>query len=124
MEHEHLQGAAILVMANKQDLKDAMKVEELTQVLSLHAIKQHDWHIQVRPPGPTVWIRHICPSCMCSSHLVTSHHCSGECAVSACCFASTACKSCHASGPIGGACMWVRVPRALHMVRSCECPSF
>jgi hypothetical protein len=35
-------------MANKQDLKDAMSVEELTQTLALHAIKRHDWHIQAR----------------------------------------------------------------------------
>lgn len=47
MEHEHLQEAAILIMANKQDLKDAMSVKEMTDVLSLHSLKRHDWHIQV-----------------------------------------------------------------------------
>lgn len=47
LDHEHLQGAAILIMANKQDLKDAMTVKEMTDVLSLHTIKRHDWHIQV-----------------------------------------------------------------------------
>lgn len=31
-----------------QDLKDAMSVEELTGSLSLHSIRSHDWHIQVR----------------------------------------------------------------------------
>ena len=35
-------------MANKQDLKDAMNVKEMTDVLSLHTLKRHDWHIQVR----------------------------------------------------------------------------
>ena len=48
LEHEHLQEAAILIMANKQDLKDAMNVKEMTDVLSLHTLKRHDWHIQVR----------------------------------------------------------------------------
>ena len=48
LEHEHLQEAAILIMANKQDLKDAMSVKEMTDVLSLHSLKRHDWHIQVR----------------------------------------------------------------------------
>ncbi len=48
LEHEHLQEAAILIMANKQDLKDAMNVKEMTDVLSLHSLKRHDWHIQVR----------------------------------------------------------------------------
>ena len=47
LEHEHLQEAAILIMANKQDLKDAMNVKEMTDVLSLHSLKRHDWHIQV-----------------------------------------------------------------------------
>ena len=48
--HDHLAGAAILVMANKQDLKDAMSVKDLSDVLALHTIKRHDWHIQVRLP--------------------------------------------------------------------------
>ena len=39
-------GACVLVFANKQDLKDALTAEELTQKLSLHSIKAHDWHIQ------------------------------------------------------------------------------
>ena len=36
----------VLIFANKQDLKDALTVEELTQKLQLHNIKGHDWHIQ------------------------------------------------------------------------------
>lgn len=46
LSHEDLTGAAVLVFANKQDLKDALTAEELTEKLSLHAIKTHDWHIQ------------------------------------------------------------------------------
>lgn len=47
LDHEHLSEAAILIMANKQDLKDAMTVKEMSDVLALHTIKRHDWHIQV-----------------------------------------------------------------------------
>lgn len=47
LESEELATTPILVFANKQDLKDAMGVEELTAALGLHAIKNHDWHIQV-----------------------------------------------------------------------------
>ncbi|EIE21917.1 Arl5-family small GTPase [Coccomyxa subellipsoidea C-169] len=46
LDHEHLAEAAILIMANKQDLKDAMTVKEMSDVLALHSIKRHDWHIQ------------------------------------------------------------------------------
>mmetsp|Transcript_14182 Transcript_14182/g.36404 ORF Transcript_14182/g.36404 Transcript_14182/m.36404 type:complete len:192 (-) Transcript_14182:128-703(-) len=46
LEHEDLTSACLLVFANKQDLKDAMTVAELTDALSLHSIKRQDWHIQ------------------------------------------------------------------------------
>ncbi|KAG1675055.1 hypothetical protein FOA52_002714 [Chlamydomonas sp. UWO 241] len=46
LENEDLAKVPILVIANKQDLRDAMGVEELTTSLSLHSIKNHDWHIQ------------------------------------------------------------------------------
>ncbi|KAK1384471.1 ADP-ribosylation factor-like protein 5 [Heracleum sosnowskyi] len=46
LPHEDLQSAVILVYANKQDLKDAMSPAEITDALSLHSIKNHDWHIQ------------------------------------------------------------------------------
>ncbi|KAG6582341.1 ADP-ribosylation factor-like protein 5, partial [Cucurbita argyrosperma subsp. sororia] len=44
--HEDLQQSVVLVFANKQDLKDAMTPVEITDALSLHSIKNHDWHIQ------------------------------------------------------------------------------
>ena len=44
--HEHLSGAALLVLANKQDLKDAMRPAELSESLGLHTIKSHSYHIQ------------------------------------------------------------------------------
>ncbi|KAK6138663.1 hypothetical protein DH2020_027593 [Rehmannia glutinosa] len=46
LPHEDLQSAVILVFANKQDLQDAMTPAEITDALSLHSIKKHDWHIQ------------------------------------------------------------------------------
>ncbi|KAD7477684.1 hypothetical protein E3N88_00820 [Mikania micrantha] len=46
LPNEDLQNAVILVFANKQDLKDAMTAAEITDALSLHSIKNHDWHIQ------------------------------------------------------------------------------
>mmetsp|Transcript_31040 Transcript_31040/g.68886 ORF Transcript_31040/g.68886 Transcript_31040/m.68886 type:complete len:184 (+) Transcript_31040:248-799(+) len=46
LENEDLAKTPILVLANKQDLKDAMGVEEMTGALSLHSIRNHDWHIQ------------------------------------------------------------------------------
>ncbi|KAL1341941.1 hypothetical protein AAHE18_09G123400 [Arachis hypogaea] len=44
--HDELQHSLILVFANKQDIKDAMTPAEITDALSLHSIKDHDWHIQ------------------------------------------------------------------------------
>ena len=37
---------ANLVLANKQDLADAMTAHEISEGLELHAIKSHEWHIQ------------------------------------------------------------------------------
>ncbi|KAK9146549.1 hypothetical protein Sjap_006452 [Stephania japonica] len=46
LQHEDLEHTVVLVFANKQDLKDAMSPAEITDNLSLHSIKNHDWHIQ------------------------------------------------------------------------------
>nr|GME06768.1 ADP-ribosylation factor-like protein 5 [Ipomoea batatas]GME20819.1 ADP-ribosylation factor-like protein 5 [Ipomoea batatas] len=46
LPHEDLQNAVVLVYANKQDLKEAMTPAEITDAISLHSIKNHDWHIQ------------------------------------------------------------------------------
>jgi len=43
---EELRTAALLVLANKQDLDGAMTAVEITQQLQLHANKQHAWQIQ------------------------------------------------------------------------------
>ena len=44
--HEDLRDAALCVFANKQDLKGSMTAAEITEALSLHSIKTHDWQIQ------------------------------------------------------------------------------
>jgi signal recognition particle receptor subunit beta len=46
LECDSLRGACILVFANKQDLRDAMGVAELTAVLGLQSVRSHEWHVQ------------------------------------------------------------------------------
>ncbi|XP_012864273.1 PREDICTED: putative ADP-ribosylation factor-like protein 5C isoform X2 [Dipodomys ordii] len=43
---EALRDASVLIFANKQDVKDSMTTAEISQFLSLSAIKDHPWHIQ------------------------------------------------------------------------------
>ena len=44
--NDDLKGAVFLVLANKQDLRDAMPAGELSTKLGLHNIRDHNWHIQ------------------------------------------------------------------------------
>ncbi|KAB0359828.1 hypothetical protein FD755_020491 [Muntiacus reevesi] len=46
LAHEALRDASILIFANKQDMKDSMTIVEISQFLTLSAIKDHPWHIQ------------------------------------------------------------------------------
>eukprot|EP01117_Protostelium_nocturnum_P003603 TRINITY_DN1480_c0_g1_i9.p1 TRINITY_DN1480_c0_g1~~TRINITY_DN1480_c0_g1_i9.p1 ORF type:complete len:202 (-),score=21.20 TRINITY_DN1480_c0_g1_i9:449-1054(-) len=46
LDHEHLKNALLLVFANKQDLKGAMTVAEISTALGLHNHKDHANHIQ------------------------------------------------------------------------------
>lgn len=46
LQHEHLGSVPVLVLANKQDLPDAMTVAQLTEALGLRSITV-DWHVQV-----------------------------------------------------------------------------
>lgn len=46
LESEDLKTACILIFANKQDLKGTVTPAEISETLSLHSIKTHDWHIQ------------------------------------------------------------------------------
>ncbi|XP_038634623.1 ADP-ribosylation factor-like protein 5B isoform X2 [Scyliorhinus canicula] len=43
---EDLRKAAVLVFANKQDMKNSMSAAEISKFLTLTAIKDHPWHIQ------------------------------------------------------------------------------
>ncbi|TNM97002.1 putative ADP-ribosylation factor-like protein 5C [Takifugu rubripes] len=46
LSHEDLQKAAILVLANKQDMKGSMTAAEISQSLTLDTITSHSWHVQ------------------------------------------------------------------------------
>ncbi|XP_039083812.1 putative ADP-ribosylation factor-like protein 5C isoform X1 [Hyaena hyaena] len=46
LAHEALRDASVLIFANKQDMKDSMTTVEISQFLTLSAIKDHPWHIQ------------------------------------------------------------------------------
>uniref|UniRef100_A0A7S0RAP2 Uncharacterized protein n=1 Tax=Pyramimonas obovata TaxID=1411642 RepID=A0A7S0RAP2_9CHLO len=43
---DELERAVVLVLANKQDLKDAMTATEISENLGLHHVKSHNWQIQ------------------------------------------------------------------------------
>eukprot|EP00761_Pharyngomonas_kirbyi_P014965 gb/GECH01014996.1/.p1 GENE.gb/GECH01014996.1/~~gb/GECH01014996.1/.p1 ORF type:complete len:180 (+),score=35.27 gb/GECH01014996.1/:1-540(+) len=43
---QDLNNTKILVMANKQDKKNAMSAPEISKLLNLSKIQGHDWHIQ------------------------------------------------------------------------------
>ena len=46
LSDDHLADAPLLVFANKQDARDAMRPPELTAALALHGVQRHDWHVQ------------------------------------------------------------------------------
>uniref|UniRef100_A0AAZ3PRN1 ADP-ribosylation factor-like 8 n=1 Tax=Oncorhynchus tshawytscha TaxID=74940 RepID=A0AAZ3PRN1_ONCTS len=46
LAHEDLRKAALLIFANKQDMKDCMSAAEISKYLTLSSIKDHPWHIQ------------------------------------------------------------------------------
>ena len=46
LNNDKLREVAVLVLANKQDLSNAMTAAEVTDKLSLHAIRSNDWFIQ------------------------------------------------------------------------------
>ncbi|XP_064417227.1 ADP-ribosylation factor 4 [Latimeria chalumnae] len=43
---DELQGAVLLVLANKQDLPHAMSTSELTDKLELHTLRNRTWYVQ------------------------------------------------------------------------------
>eukprot|EP01083_Nonionella_stella_P089789 250693_1 len=46
LSDELLQDAALLVLANKQDLDNAMSVDEISRRLMLNQLKNREWYIQ------------------------------------------------------------------------------
>ncbi|GAB5580985.1 ADP-ribosylation factor-like protein 5A [Prionailurus iriomotensis] len=58
LAHEALRDASVLIFANKQDMKDSMTTVEISQFLTLSAIKDHPWHIQgcCALTGEGIWL--------------------------------------------------------------------
>lgn len=46
LNEDDLRDAPILVFANKQDLPNALSVDEVTQRLKLNQIRSHKWYVQ------------------------------------------------------------------------------
>lgn len=46
LNHEDLSKAAVLIYANKQDIKNSMSPVEISNLLDLTSIKKQQWHIQ------------------------------------------------------------------------------
>uniref|UniRef100_S4RZB7 ADP-ribosylation factor n=1 Tax=Petromyzon marinus TaxID=7757 RepID=S4RZB7_PETMA len=46
MQEDDLKDAALLVLANKQDLPNAMAIGELTEKLGLHGLRNRAWFVQ------------------------------------------------------------------------------
>eukprot|EP00002_Diphylleia_rotans_P009798 TRINITY_DN2013_c0_g4_i1.p1 TRINITY_DN2013_c0_g4~~TRINITY_DN2013_c0_g4_i1.p1 ORF type:complete len:183 (-),score=35.18 TRINITY_DN2013_c0_g4_i1:672-1220(-) len=46
LTNQELNGTGFLVLANKQDLKGALSAAEISDILNLHNLKDHEWHIQ------------------------------------------------------------------------------
>lgn len=46
LAHDELSKAAILVFANKQDVKGCMSAAEISKQLNLQNMKKHKWQIQ------------------------------------------------------------------------------
>ncbi|KAK2916168.1 hypothetical protein QQF64_024628 [Cirrhinus molitorella] len=46
LAHEDLQNASVLVLANKQDMKNSMSAAEISQSLTLSSLNARSWHVQ------------------------------------------------------------------------------
>ena len=46
LKEEDLRNAVVLIFANKQDLPNAMKVQEISDSLALHELGERKWYIQ------------------------------------------------------------------------------
>ena len=53
LQEQEMENAALLVLANKQDLPNAMTVAEIVEKLELHNLRRRKWFIQsaVAPTG-------------------------------------------------------------------------
>jgi len=44
---DELKDAVLLVLANKQDLPNAMRAATITEILGLHSLRQRNWHLEL-----------------------------------------------------------------------------
>jgi small GTP-binding protein len=72
LENNDLVHSKILILANKQDVKNCMNVAELTQSLNLFKIKTHEWY---------VYYCHYCCSIICDTHCIIIRHIEPACAL-------------------------------------------
>ncbi len=47
LREDELRDSVLLVLANKQDLPNALRVAEVTDKLGLHSLRSRQWYIQV-----------------------------------------------------------------------------
>lgn len=80
---QDLRKAAVLIFANKQDMKGCMTAAEISKYLTLSSIKDHPWHIQsccaLTGEGWVCGFFHISPKCVppaCFLLWILFHFCS------------------------------------------------
>lgn len=49
MDNDTLKTSILLVLANKQDMKNAMTASQISDALKLSTLRDRQWHIQVFP---------------------------------------------------------------------------
>jgi len=62
LAEDELRDAVLLVFANKQDLPNAMKVQEVTERLGLNKLRNRQWYIQgaSAPTGLVLVVTFLC----------------------------------------------------------------
>eukprot|EP00766_Chilomastix_caulleryi_P006468 gnl/Chilomastix_caulleri/8726.p1 GENE.gnl/Chilomastix_caulleri/8726~~gnl/Chilomastix_caulleri/8726.p1 ORF type:complete len:62 (+),score=15.61 gnl/Chilomastix_caulleri/8726:59-244(+) len=46
LQEEELRDCYLLVFANKQDMPDAMKLNEVTEAMDLKSLRGREWYVQ------------------------------------------------------------------------------
>eukprot|EP01006_Ploeotia_vitrea_P048879 TRINITY_DN67285_c5_g3_i2.p1 TRINITY_DN67285_c5_g3~~TRINITY_DN67285_c5_g3_i2.p1 ORF type:complete len:193 (+),score=7.09 TRINITY_DN67285_c5_g3_i2:100-678(+) len=74
LSEDELRDTVLLVLANKQDLPNAMSTPEVTEKLGLHSLRNRKWFIQgtCATTGDGLyegldWLSHVCSTFLCIS---------------------------------------------------------